>query len=113
MYSEAMGSIRDLSIPVTPILAGISRSESAISCASSPQNFSNMSSIFGREALQDAAAAASALGASNDPSEDAVPQLVMPSLTVPKRRLFTESGRAIGKLSILVTGPKGMCCYRL
>lgn len=71
-----------------------------------------MSSIFGREALEDAAA--SALNASNNASEDGVvPQLVMPSLTVPKRRMFTDSGRAIGKLSILVTGPKGMCYYML
>ncbi|KAG6042009.1 hypothetical protein E4U41_007105 [Claviceps citrina] len=37
-----------------------------------------------------------------------VPQLVMPSLTVPRRRHFTETGRSLGKLRILVTGQAGL-----
>lgn len=34
-------------------------------------------------------------------------QFILPSLTVPPRRDFTSTGRAIGKLKILVTGPRG------
>ncbi|KAG6117313.1 hypothetical protein E4U14_007914 [Claviceps sp. LM454 group G7] len=36
------------------------------------------------------------------------PQLVMPSLTVPRRRAFTETGKSLGKLKILVTGQAGI-----
>ncbi|ODA80482.1 hypothetical protein RJ55_03440 [Drechmeria coniospora] len=39
---------------------------------------------------------------------DAVLQFVMPSLTVPPRRPFTEIGKALGKLKILVAGPAGI-----
>lgn len=35
------------------------------------------------------------------------PQLVMPSLTVPRRRSFSETGKSLGKLKILVTGQAG------
>jgi hypothetical protein len=35
------------------------------------------------------------------------PQLVMPSLTIPQRRPFSEIGRSLGKLKVLVTGPRG------
>ena len=34
-------------------------------------------------------------------------QLVMPSLTVPRRRPFTTIGKSLGKLKILVAGPPG------
>lgn len=34
-------------------------------------------------------------------------ELVMPVLTVPHRRLFTETGKSIGRLKILVAGRKG------
>ncbi|QPH16918.1 hypothetical protein C2857_001657 [Epichloe festucae Fl1] len=37
-----------------------------------------------------------------------VPQLVMPGLTVPQRRPFSETGRSLGKLKILVTGQAGI-----
>ncbi|KHO00869.1 Cell division protein GTP binding protein [Metarhizium album ARSEF 1941] len=36
------------------------------------------------------------------------PQLVMPSLTVPQRRPFSETGRSLGKLKVLVTGRRGI-----
>ncbi|KAG6031407.1 hypothetical protein E4U40_007195 [Claviceps sp. LM458 group G5] len=36
------------------------------------------------------------------------PQLVMPSLTVPRRRSFSETGKSLGKLKILVTGQAGI-----
>ncbi|TWU74763.1 hypothetical protein ED733_005897 [Metarhizium rileyi] len=38
----------------------------------------------------------------------ATPQLVMPSLNIPQRRPFSETGRALGKLKVLVTGRRGI-----
>lgn len=35
------------------------------------------------------------------------PQLVMPSITMPRRRPFTERGKGIGKLKVMVAGAKG------
>lgn len=35
------------------------------------------------------------------------PQLVMPSIRIPSRRPFTERGKGIGKLKIMVAGAKG------
>lgn len=39
------------------------------------------------------------------PRRDSTPQLIMPSPSAPKRRPFSDAGKAIGKLKILVTGP--------
>lgn len=36
------------------------------------------------------------------------PQLVMPSIRMPTRRPFTERGKSVGKLKIMVVGPTGM-----
>lgn len=35
------------------------------------------------------------------------PQLVMPSIRMPSRRPFTERGKGIGKLKIMVAGVQG------
>lgn len=37
-----------------------------------------------------------------------VPQLVMPSIAMPTRRPFTERGKRMGKLKVLVAGPAGV-----
>jgi GTPase SAR1 family protein len=54
-----------------------------------------------------------ALQSSNGDDDDGsvlerTPQLVMPSLAMPSRRPFTESGRNLGRAKILVVGPKGV-----
>jgi hypothetical protein len=36
------------------------------------------------------------------------PQLVMPSLAMPTRRPFTEQGRSMGRLKVMVIGPRGV-----
>lgn len=38
---------------------------------------------------------------------DSAPQLIMPSIKMPSRRPFTDNGKQLGKLKILVTGSKG------
>ena len=40
--------------------------------------------------------------------EGSMPQLIMPSLKMPSRRPFTERGRNIGRLKILLAGDSGM-----
>lgn len=37
-----------------------------------------------------------------------IPQLVMPSLSMPKRRPFTDKGNNIGNLKVMVMGPSGV-----
>lgn len=43
-----------------------------------------------------------------DIEDGTVPQLIMPSLTVPSRRPFSEVGKSLGKLKIMVAGRTGM-----
>ena len=40
-----------------------------------------------------------------------LPQLVMPSISMPRRRPFTERGKNIGKLKIMVAGSTGMLTW--
>ena len=48
-------------------------------------------------------------GATESPSKDeAMPQLVMPSISMPARRPFTENGKRVGRLKIMIVGPQGV-----
>jgi hypothetical protein len=40
-------------------------------------------------------------------NDSSVPQLIMPSLTVPRRRPFSHVGKSLGKLKIMVAGRPG------
>lgn len=47
----------------------------------------------------------------NEPTsevQDSSPQLIMPSIKIPSRRPFTEKGKGIGLLKILIAGDSGM-----
>lgn len=46
--------------------------------------------------------------ADNRGHDNSIPQLIMPSLTVPRRRPFSEVGKSLGKLKIMVSGRNGM-----
>ena len=39
---------------------------------------------------------------------DSAPQLVMPSIKMPSRRPFTERGKAMGRLKVMIAGDSGM-----
>lgn len=39
---------------------------------------------------------------------EAMPQLVMPSISMPARRPFTENGQRLGRLKVMVVGPRGV-----
>lgn len=43
----------------------------------------------------------------HSPRDDATPQFIMPSLAIPQRRPFSDAGKSVGKLKILVAGRPG------
>ncbi|KAH7313266.1 hypothetical protein B0I35DRAFT_268584 [Stachybotrys elegans] len=97
--------------PNNTVPGGISGSISAISSISSRRNSFAASSEFPDSSPP------SLIGADTNPSNAGAhsiaaglsgPQLIMPSLTVPRRRPFSVTGKAFGKLKVLVTGPAGV-----
>lgn len=44
---------------------------------------------------------------------DSAPQLIMPSLKMPSRRPFTEKGKSMGTLKILIAGSRGKEALRV
>ncbi|KPM46209.1 hypothetical protein AK830_g303 [Neonectria ditissima] len=99
--------------PGTPFLLGFSGPESALSSTSSRR-----SSLAGPsfESQSDPVENETALPrlAMPDISDmdrgdgDSVPQLIMPSLMVPHRRPFSNVGKSLGKLKIMVAGRPGI-----
>lgn len=99
LSSSTLGSDSDSEAPhdhspfITPeVPTGLSRPLSTISMStSSPQH-------RGRST------APSSNGRSR---REAAPQLIMPSLAVPQRRPFSDAGKSVGKLRIMVAGQSG------
>jgi len=97
-----------LSQPLTPILLGTSGPASALSSTSSRRNSleGSLSEGIGSRAI-------SATGESHlEPSSSmmdsgSAPQLVMPSIKMPSRRPFTDEGKSMGRLKIMVAGDSG------
>ncbi|KAH8668328.1 hypothetical protein BX600DRAFT_253780 [Xylariales sp. PMI_506] len=98
-----------LSRPMTPITLGTSWAGSVMSTPSSRRN--SLAGSLSEHAL------------SSDDEEDhhhpessaagmmdsgSAPQLVMPSIRMPSRRPFTEKGRSIGRLKVLIAGKSGV-----
>jgi hypothetical protein len=105
------GTPTDLSAPSTPVFAGLSRPESSLSCVSSPRNLSSSSSFINRDgSIANAVIKTGELQGllQNTAAEGHVPQLIMPSVLVPRRRPFTDVGKSLGKLKIMVMGSIGM-----
>jgi hypothetical protein len=95
--------------PPASLFAALSRPESAISTSSSRRNSLTASSLSYRDSSSPSAAAALRSEASHqDVASSPVPQLIMPSLNVPRRRPFSDAGRSIGKLKVAVAGQAGM-----
>ncbi|KAG6005957.1 hypothetical protein E4U43_000516 [Claviceps pusilla] len=92
-----------------PLTADVSSPDSMGSVPSSPGGLSSFTMSEGPHSVS---ASFSELPRSQSPGLShtftsatvSVPQLVMPSLLVPRRRSFSETGRSLGKLKILVTG---------
>lgn len=103
----------DLSVPNTPPMSGLSRPESSLSFISSPRNFSSSSSAIDRDgSISNAVITQQHIEAYRDlPPSSAgspVPQFIMPNLRIPRRRPFTDVGRSLGKLRLLVLGSPGL-----
>ncbi|KAI0455188.1 hypothetical protein F5B21DRAFT_472289 [Xylaria acuta] len=105
LLSQAQPS--SLSRPITPIMLGPSCISSVGSSSSSRRN-SFASSLsddavgYGQESAGDPASALSMLDSGS------APQLVMPSINMPSRRPFTETGKGLGRLKILLAGDSGV-----
>ncbi|EHK21017.1 uncharacterized protein TRIVIDRAFT_51177 [Trichoderma virens Gv29-8] len=104
----------DLSRPMTPVMLGTPGPESVISSTSSP-----MSSPVASMSASRISSTLSLIGphqggiglyqhATDGLAGSHTPQLIMPSLTVPRRRPFSDTGKSLGKLKVLVTGPDGI-----
>ncbi|POR37118.1 Uncharacterized protein TPAR_02617 [Tolypocladium paradoxum] len=109
--SPSLSSDMDLGIsqPMTPVFTGAFGPGSAISVPSSPGNTSSTSPSEERGSI---AVSFAELSPGRSPHQQptasvagsTVPQLVMPSLTVPRRRPFSDVGKSLGKLKLLVAG---------
>lgn len=111
LTSSTVDLTADISAPVAPHMLGISRPESSLSCVSSSR-FSSSSSAIDRDGSVDNAVITQQHieAYRNLPLSSAgssVPQFIMPNLHVPLRRPFTETGRSLGKLRLLVLGSPG------
>ncbi|KAK1595202.1 Septin-domain-containing protein [Colletotrichum navitas] len=95
--------------PMTPILYGVSGSCSAISSSSSRRNSLAGSLFEYQESFVMSAFGASEHGQPQSAySGEAAQQFIMPTINVPSRRPFTETGKSLGRLKILLAGRSGL-----
>jgi hypothetical protein len=97
------------SLPLSPMTIG---SPIAGSMASSPSSRRNSETDFFMDDVASQAIQSSGDEEPEVPSEvmdsSSASQLVMPSIMMPSRRPFTEKGRNLGKLKVLIAGDCGM-----
>ncbi|KAI8947328.1 hypothetical protein F4801DRAFT_561058 [Xylaria longipes] len=96
-----------LSRPITPIMLGPSCISSAGSSSSSRRN-SFASSLSDDAVGYDQESAGEPASAPSMLDSGSAPQLVMPSINMPSRRPFTETGKSLGRLKILLAGDSGV-----
>jgi hypothetical protein len=108
---------RPASFPLTPL--GIDSPAEPISFPSSPKSTSTRSLRPSEDMSLPDEASSHAIASDDDDNEDqpaasqsdllaSDPQLIMPSIRMPSRRPFTERGKMIGRLKIMVAGAPGM-----
>lgn len=96
--------------------ASLSSQAPLSSMPSSPKSFSNRSSRPSDEDSMDDGGSQAIASSEDDDVEpqsqssmqDSAPQLIMPSIKMPSRRPFTERGKGLGRLKVLVAGDSGM-----
>ncbi|KAI0512777.1 Poly(A) polymerase central domain-containing protein [Xylaria bambusicola] len=96
-----------VSRPITPLTLGPSCMGSADSSASSRRN-SFASSFSDHVINSDHESAGEQASAPAMLDSGSAPQLVMPSIMMPSRRPFTETGKNLGRLKILLAGESGV-----
>ena len=102
--------------PMTPLMFGTPGGPmSALSSGSSRRN--SFAGSFSEDLMHsqvlsvDGAADAAAKDLDGTPGmmdSGSAPQLIMPSIKMPSRRPFTETGKAMGRLKVLVAGDSGV-----
>ncbi|KAJ9155098.1 p-loop containing nucleoside triphosphate hydrolase [Pleurostoma richardsiae] len=100
-----------LSQPMTPIMLGTSGpASSALSSASSRRNsfVGSLSEEVGSQALSFSEEAEREQALSSMMDSGSAPQLIMPSIKMPSRRPFTDEGKRMGRLKVLVAGDSGV-----
>ena len=96
--------------------ASLSSQAPLSSMPSSPKSFSNRSCRPSDEDSMDEGGSQAIASSEDDDVEpqsqssmqDSVPQLIMPSIKMPSRRPFTERGKCLGRLKVLLAGDSGM-----
>ena len=84
------------------------------SLASSPKSFSQKSFRQSDDEMIDDSGSQAIVSSSEDETRsstgirDSAPQLIMPSIKMPSRRPFTDGGKAINRLKVLIAGDSGI-----
>ncbi|KAI1747133.1 Septin-domain-containing protein [Xylaria castorea] len=105
LLSQAQPS--SLSRPITPIMLGPSCISFTGSSSSSRRN--SFTSSLSDDALgYDRESSDEPISAPSMPDSGSAPQFVMPSINMPSRRPFTETGKSLGRLKILLAGDSGV-----
>lgn len=97
--------------PVTPSLLGTSRPTSALSSISSRRGSftgSFLDDLTGSQAFSVDTDSDNSNEDSTMMASGAAPQLIMPSIKLPSRRPFTDTGKAMGRLKVLIAGDSGI-----
>ncbi|KAF5964389.1 hypothetical protein FBULB1_12811 [Fusarium bulbicola] len=94
--------------PSTPSLIGLSHSGSVMSISSQSCSLAGPSIDAHSDLIHDDDSLPVTDLADNQENQNTVPQLIMPSLMVPRRRPFSEVGKSLGKLKIMVAGQCGI-----
>ncbi|KAF4966433.1 hypothetical protein FSARC_5877 [Fusarium sarcochroum] len=92
----------------TPSLIGLSHSGSVMSISTQSCSLAGPSIDAHSDMILNDASLPETDRGDNEDSQSTVPQLIMPSLTVPRRRPFSEVGKSLGKLKIMVAGQSGI-----
>ncbi|CAZ86582.1 unnamed protein product [Tuber melanosporum] len=95
-----------LSVPLTPILGPHSDPESPRSASGVSYRSEDMRSEQGAES----SARRPSFTSTKEISQETLdaPQLIMPEITIPSRRPFTDKGKRIAKLKVLIAGDSGI-----
>lgn len=93
--------------PMTPIFLGTSAGASALSSVSSRRNSLSGSLDLGSQAVSTDGETDKETP-SNMMDSGSAPQLIMPSIKMPSRRPFTEAGKSMPRLKVLIAGDSGI-----
>lgn len=104
----------NLSQPMTPLMFGTPGPMSAMSSVSSRRN--SFAGSFSEDLMHSQVLSVDGSGDVEKPATGApdmvdsgsAPQLIMPSIKMPSRRPFTETGKAMGRLKVLIAGDSGV-----